>query len=209
MFIIFLPFELVDCPCCRPICFISRVKPIASLGRHFPWGSLCLSALYHLRPPHVATPVKSLTNGPLLVGSRGHDTQTGGTQADGRTDGQPGSGSPAGSRFHVRNVLGMTLISDFPRAVGEGVPIPLEPAQNFSRLSTSPKGGTGDGGWNRQKEGQCAAATDTDNNACPACLPACLPFISPERLLGERTRPRGMFNMPLCRSLPLPRRRII
>ena len=47
-----------------------------------------------------------------------------------------------------------------------GVPIPLEPAQNFSRLSTSPKGGTEgrrDGGWNRQKEGQCAAATDTDN----------------------------------------------
>ena len=50
-----------------------------------------------------------------------------------RTDGQPDSGSPAGSRFHVRNVLGMTLISDFPRAVGEGVPIPLEPAQNMRK----------------------------------------------------------------------------
>ena len=155
MFIIFLPFELVDCPCCRPILFISRVKPIASLGRHFPWGSLCLSALYHLRPPHLGKRARAwrLPSRALQMAHFWLDhadmthRQEGRRQADGRgrTDGQPGSGSPAGSRFHVRNVLGMTLISDFPRAVGEGVPIPLEPAQNFSRLSTSPKGGTEDG----------------------------------------------------------------
>ena len=71
-------------------------------------------------------PVKSLTNDPLWVGSRGHDACA---RAEGREE--------HGSRFHVRDVLGMKDINiRFPpsgRSVDTtgGVPIPLEPAQKF------------------------------------------------------------------------------
>ena len=81
------------------------------------------------------------------------------------------------------------------RRAGEGVPIPLEPAQNFSRLSTSPKGGTEDGIDRRRAS---VPQPLTDNTACPASLPA---FYQPGAV-ARRTNGREGCLTCLCVAPP-------
>ena len=106
-----------------------------------------------------------------------HRTEAGRRQDGGRTE----AGSQAGSRFHVRNVLGMTLISDFPRAASR----PNSTRTHAKFLSAIYITQGRDGGWNRQREGWKEGHCRSHCHYCHQCHQHCLPFISPERCSAE------------------------
>ena len=145
-------------------------------------------------------PVKSLTNDPLWVGSRGHD-------ACAREEGR----EKHGSRFHVRDVLGMKDINiRFPPSGRstrqEASQFHSSPRKNFSHINITQ--GAKDG-IDRRREGQCRAAPRHGATEGRCCLPALYqPGAVGWRRGGDTTERNGRGGCLTClcvvRRLPPP-----